>query len=125
MGVYDPSFGFYFAVTFSRLDPEGKLVMGFRKAMNSVPLQVKNPSLSFSSICLTSCISTILLFLPVQLIGLSVAVELFLQSVQHLASAQSANFILFSFNDHCFLAMCIILYLSEFHIFLVLLQYVI
>ncbi|CAA7406185.1 unnamed protein product [Spirodela intermedia] len=26
-------------VTFSRIDPEGKLVMGFRKAINSVPLQ--------------------------------------------------------------------------------------
>ncbi|PKU78901.1 B3 domain-containing protein [Dendrobium catenatum] len=28
-----------FAVTFSRIDPEGKLVMGFRKATNTVPLQ--------------------------------------------------------------------------------------
>ncbi|RZR87449.1 hypothetical protein BHM03_00014865 [Ensete ventricosum] len=28
-----------FAVTFSRIDPEGKLVMGYRKATNTVPLQ--------------------------------------------------------------------------------------
>lgn len=28
------------AVIFSRMDPEGKLVMGFRKASNSVQLQV-------------------------------------------------------------------------------------
>ena len=29
------------AVTFSRMDPEGKLVMGFRKASNSIAMQVK------------------------------------------------------------------------------------
>lgn len=28
-------------VTFSRMDPEGKLIMGFRKASNSVAMQVK------------------------------------------------------------------------------------
>jgi len=37
-----PCCDFHFAVTFSRMDPEGKLVMGFRKATNSVPLQVNN-----------------------------------------------------------------------------------
>ncbi|KAF9612190.1 hypothetical protein IFM89_038448, partial [Coptis chinensis] len=31
-------------VTFSRLDPEGKLVMGFRKASNSVTLKVSKRS---------------------------------------------------------------------------------
>lgn len=30
-----------YAVTFSRIDPGGKLVMGFRKASNSVDMQVK------------------------------------------------------------------------------------
>lgn len=28
-------------MTFSRMDPEGKLVMGFRKASNAVSVQVK------------------------------------------------------------------------------------
>lgn len=36
------SYGFVFVctVTFSRMDPEGKLIMGFRKASNSVAMQV-------------------------------------------------------------------------------------
>lgn len=29
-----------YAVTFSRIDPEGKLVMGYRKATNTVSLKV-------------------------------------------------------------------------------------
>jgi hypothetical protein len=32
------------AVTFSRMDPEGKLIMGFRKASSSVAIQVTNHS---------------------------------------------------------------------------------
>jgi hypothetical protein len=32
---------FFAAVTFSRMDPEGKLIMGFRKASNSNAMQVK------------------------------------------------------------------------------------
>lgn len=40
-----------YAVTFSRIDPGGKLVMGFRKASNSVDMQVKPHShiLKFAS----------------------------------------------------------------------------
>ena len=41
------------AVTFSRMDPEGKLVMGFRKASNSIPVQVGNlMNISNSYICI-------------------------------------------------------------------------
>lgn len=36
-------FFFFATVTFSRMDPEGKLIMGFRKASNSVAMQVQNP----------------------------------------------------------------------------------
>jgi hypothetical protein len=32
------------AVTFSRMDPEGKLIMGFRKASSSVAIQVTRHS---------------------------------------------------------------------------------
>lgn len=31
---------FFFAVTFSRMDPEGKLLMGFRKASHTPIIQV-------------------------------------------------------------------------------------
>lgn len=31
---------FVWTVTFSRMDPEGKLIMGFRKASNSAAMQV-------------------------------------------------------------------------------------
>lgn len=34
-------FHFCYAVTFSRIDPGGQLVMGFRKATNSTDVQVK------------------------------------------------------------------------------------
>ena len=35
--VLELMINFIFSVTFSRLEPEGKLVMGFRKASNAPP----------------------------------------------------------------------------------------